>query len=309
MKRNLFRIFLFLLFLIFLFQCKKEVQKNQKLDTLKFTSNSALVTTKFKSFEELKSILEIEYSKDRKSWVQLTQKNTTQKMQSILKSGVSESDFITARDGNFWNKISLGLRSPFFVANRKDLHRVFILSRRKQKQFGEGDIAFYDLAESMLHNINEIDFASMTAEDQSDKGYLNTFNHINAQAIMTTLFSEELADFVADTHERRNMPELITGKFTVEQLADIKNGPVDNYVDIINNEWGQELGKMLKWKYKIDRETIWTPELLANYLNDLQSYYSWNFQMGFKPFKAEDQLVTRFSFKIKSLMESLSAFE
>jgi len=302
--------FFILIFMTVLFaDCNQSTNKTDALENFKMQGKGVLLTTRFNSFEAFKKEVQIEYSKGDKSWVQLTQISNGQKIMSTLKSGISELDIIAARDGDFWDKVSLSLKSPFFVMNRKDLLGVFVLSRRKQDQFGEGDIAFYDLANNMVQNINEEDIVLTSLEDQSEKGYINTFNHVNAQALMTTLFSEELADFVADTHERRNLPELISGEFTEEQITDIKNGPVDNYVDIVNNEWGQEMGKMLKRKYKINRETIWTPELLANYLNDLQSFYSWNFQIGFKPFKASDQLIKRFSYKIKSILKSVSEFE
>lgn len=297
-----------ILFLIFFTSTCRQGNPTSKL-TIEEVGKGALVTTHFKSFEEFKAVVQLEYAKDQKSWVKLTHENNGKQVTSWLKKGISETDIVKARDGGLWKKISLSLSSPFFVANRKDLLRVYILSRRKQLEFGEGDIAFYDLAKKMLENIEDEDRNNLSEEDQSDKGYINTFNHVNAQSFMTTLFSEELADFVADTHERKNMPELISGRFTEEQLSDIKNGPVDNYVDIINNEWGQELGKMLKKKYNINRSTNWTPQLMSDYLNDLQSYYSWNFQMGFRPFKKDDQIVLRFSNKLQSIMNDLSSFD
>jgi hypothetical protein len=94
------------------------------------------------------------------------------------------------------------------------------------------------------------------------------------------------------------MPALITGNFTEAQIADIQNGPVDNYVDMINNEWGQELGKELGHAYKINRNTVWTPQLLANYLNDIQIHQGWVFRIGFAPFKPEDVKVIQFVEKI-----------
>jgi hypothetical protein len=121
---------------------------------------------------------------------------------------------------------------------------------------------------------------------------------------MTSIFSEDLADFVADVHERHNLPELISGIFTPHQLNDLKDGPVDNYLDLINNEWGQELGKTLRAKYNLCRNTQWTPELLANYLNDIQSYYSWTFWIGFKPFRPDDEMVVRFAGKINKVLSS-----
>jgi len=124
---------------------------------------------------------------------------------------------------------------------------------------------------------------------------------------MTSIFSERIADFISDVHERYYTPELITGAFTEDQLLDLEVGPLDNYLDIINNEWGQELGKELRIKYHITRNTHWTPEILANYLNDIQSYHSWAFQIGFNPFRASDDLVIRFSHKINRVLHDFPA--
>jgi hypothetical protein len=176
------------------------------------------------------------------------------------------------------------------------------LGRRRPWQFGKGDVAFYDLAEAMVQHIAAVDTIDMPARDLSEKGYLNTFNHITAQAFMTSIFSEELADFVADVHERFNMPELIAGHFTEKQLSDMETGPVDNYIDIINNEWGQELGKVLRKKYGLTKQTVWTPALLTAYLNDIQSYHSWAFQIGFTPFRSSDEKVIQFANKINTVL-------
>ena len=159
-----------------------------------------------------------------------------------------------------------------------------------------------DVAKALVANINTPDLAFKNTRDSTEKGYLNTFNHFTAQAIITSCFSEELADFVADMHERDRHPELITGRFTPAQIADLGGGPVDNYVDIVNNEWGQEIGKQLKVKYGINRATNWTPELLANYLNDMQAYYIWAFQIGFKPFRPEDKVVRVFANKMNTVL-------
>ena len=282
------------------------------------TVRGALLLKRFNSFEELKSVIRIEYFNVNsgsnhiihgKPMVRLIHVSNGREVTSILKSGISERDIVRARDGSFWDRVWLGLKSPYCVISRMDLKRVSFLARRKDGILGEGDPAFYDLAEKTLHNINNDDLAFMHSEDLSEKGYLNTFNHITAQAFVTSIFSERLADFIADAHELRTMPELVTGKFTDEQLTDLENGPVDNYIDMINNEWGQELGKLLRKKYNISRKTYWTPELLANYLNDIQSYYSWAFQIGFNPFTATDQVVIRFSNKINRVMEDVSGLK
>ena len=184
--------------------------------------------------------------------------------------------------------------------------RILYLGRRRPSFFQEGDVAFYDLAKKMVANIKPL--TPLRSEDLTEKGYLNTFNHITAQAMMTSIFSEKMADFISDIHERNRLPELITGKFTKAQLADLNDGPVDNYVDIINNEWGQELGKRLKIKYNITKDTDWTTELLSQYLNDLQSYFSWALEIGFEPFRPEDEMIRRYTSKMKIIMKDFSKY-
>ncbi len=271
------------------------------------TVKGALLASRFNSFEELKTVIRIEYFNDNNSLdsvVLVSHCSNGLEVISVLKSGISQGDIWNARYGdNILDRFSLVFSSPYAVMNRRDLQSVYTLSRWRPEWFGEGDLAFFDLAKTSVLNINTEDLAFKNVRDSTEKGYLNSFNHITAQAFITSCFSEEMADFVADLHERYAHPELITGKFTEEQIKDLEEGPVDNYVDIINNEWGQELGKQLREKYNICRETNWTPELLANYLNDLQSYYSWAFQIGFKPFRPEDEEVLRFSNKINVVMK------
>ncbi len=313
---SLFR-FIFLSFLVSFMGCQQDSSISSKpelttaKESVKVNSHAsikgALLSTRFKSLEDLESVVQIEYTRmnplsGRKPSVQLTHSNNDSKVVSILKSGVSEADFRSAAKGGFWDKVRLVIDSPYFAIYRNDMLRIYNLSRRREFEFGKDDVAFYDLAETMMFNISDDDIVAMPSEDISEKGFLNTFNHITAQAFMTSIFSEKLADFVADTHERRNLPEMITGDFTEEQLNDLAKGPVDNYVDMINNEWGQELGKELAKKYDIKRNTVWTPELLTVYLNDIQAYYSWAFQIGFKPFKPTDEVVKIFSKKINKVM-------
>ena len=289
-----------------LLSCNSSGPENttEPLDSM--NSMGGLLTTNYKSFEEFLEVVKMEYSSNGKPSVTLTHKSNGATVTCRLGSGVSENDFLRAKEGGFWDKVRLTFLSPYFVINRKDLLRVYILSRRRHKDFGWKDVAFYDLAEAMKNNIYEEDKQASTEDELSEKGYINSFNHIAAQAIMTTLFDEKLADYVADTHERKNMPELITGDFTKEQLEDIKFGAVDNYVDIVNNEWGQELGKFLKSKYAIDRSTEWTPELMSKYLNDIQSYFGRVFQIRLNAFTAQDHVSRQFSKKLNHIMDAVS---
>ena len=268
-------------------------------------TKGALLLSSFESFEELKSVIKIEYN-DAIPMVRVRHQSNGIQVCSTLEPGVDEGDFRKARDGGIFNKLSLAIRSPFAAINRDDLVRVFILARRKPNIFGESDVAFFNLAEATVCNMAAEDYGRASNRDLSEKGYINTINHITAQAIITSCFSEEMADYIADVHERFYHPELIKGNFTSEQINDLEEGPLDNYIDIINNEWGQELGKELKAKYHINKATIWTPELLSNYLNSTQDYYRDAFNGHFEPFDKNDSIVVNYSQKLVRVMGDVS---
>lgn len=330
------RIYLFLLFVLFIlcFACDRQINEGYHNEPNRCVSigqqmsgkekmsikghsiypeiKGALLASRISSLEELKSIIHIKYFNESGSSDSTNYKNFKVRLKhcsngkeviSELKSGISQDDIVAARDGNFFDRIDLLIKSPYAVSNRKTLSNIYTLARRKYDLFGWGDVAFYDFAEIATSKINT-DIAFISPQDSSEKGYINTFNHITAQAIITSCFSERMADFIADAHELHNMPDLINGQFTREQLKSPTDNPIDNYVDMINNEWGQEIGKLLKKKYAINQLTHWTPELLANYLNDLQSYYSWAFEIGMEPFCPDEEKIIRFSSKMnKVLME------
>jgi hypothetical protein len=302
MKRILF---FSLLFTVFSTSCKRSPDTERGVASM-LRGKGALLTTHFDSYEAFNKVVQIEYKKGRKPGVRLTHQNNGQTVTSVLDAGISEADIMQIRAGSIWEKIGLCFRSPFFVINRQDVLRVFLLGRRRHNIFGWKDVAFYDLAETMMAHIVDVGLAPLDSADFSEKGYINTFNHITSQAFMTTLFSEKLADFIADTHERSTLPALITGDFTEDQIKDIQNGAVDNYVDFINNEWGQELGKLLKRKYNIQRATYWTPQLLADYLNDMQKYYSQALDIGFEPFRTDEEVIIRFCEKLNIVMGEVS---
>lgn len=268
----------------------------------------ALLASRYGTLDEFKKVVNVHYDTKytpddsiRSGSVTLTYKLNGYECVSQLKSGISQNDIIKVRDGKPADAMHLLLNCPFAVANRVELNRIYKLARRRPVLFGEGDVAFFDLALASVDNIFESDRTYLTERDSSEKGYLNTFNHITAQAFITSIYSKEMADFVADVHERKNMPELIYGNFTSDQLLNLDNNPVDNYVDLINNELGQTLGDLLRKKYNITYETEWTAELLVNYLNDIQLYYSRSFGIGMEPFRSQDEVVSKI---IKKLNKS-----
>lgn len=268
-------------------------------------AGGALLLPDFHSLEELKSMMKFTYGNSDNPHVKLQYEWRGIIVTSELNPGIDENDFHNARKGGLMKRFKLLVASPYTVVNKNDLEIIELLSRRRDHIFGEGDVAFYDLAETMVQHISAFDRACMDSFELSEKGYLNTFNHVVAQTFMTTIFSERLADFVGDVHERSRLPELITGEFSEEQLQDLNNGPVDNYIDMVNNDWGQEQGKILKAKYGITRQTIWTSKLLADFLNDCQQYQSWVFQIGFTPFRQTDEKVIRFAKKINRAMTDM----
>ncbi len=292
---------LILLCLVLLYSCKtEELQKGEWRVALCKDTRGALVGTRFSSLEDLKECLDIEYRENKT--VIVKHHSNGQVISSVLKNGITEKDLERVQVGKLSDKIKVAARMPYLIFCRNDLKRIMLLARRMGAEFGEGDKGFYDLAQTMIYNINKSSSNSEFRDDYSEKGLLNTFNHLTAQAFITTLFSEKTADLVADLHELARLPELTSGKFSKQQLADLSNGPVDNYVDLINNEWGQNLGNILKTKYKISRNTEWTPALLQAYLNDIQSYCAWATGLNFLPFTEDDQIVMKFANKLNQVL-------
>jgi hypothetical protein len=274
----------------------------------------AMLASRFSNLSDLESQLTIKYFGDTNSSdtsnsiytkVELTHCSAGNQLISILESGLSQDDIMAARDGDYSDQIGLILTAPFAIANRMELNKVYTLARWRPDLFGEGDVAFFNLAEMAVNSINTEKIAYLNQRDSSEKGYINSFNHITAQAFITSCFTEEIADFIADVHELHNMPELTSGKFTKKQLADSNNNPMDNYVDMINNEWGQELGKKLKKQFKISQSTNWTPELLADYLNEIQKYYCASFKIGMEPVSLANDKLVRFANKLNVVMKGV----
>jgi hypothetical protein len=270
----------------------------------------ALLATRFQSLDDFKSTVQIEYFNACdpadtciESKVILHYQDAGKSIVSELSSGVSQREIAAAKDGDFWDKANLVWQTPYGIRSRIELSKIYTLARIRPDIFGYGDVAFYNLAEASLANIITPDLAFKSAQDSSEKGYINTFNHVTAQVLITALFSKEVADYIADVHELKSMPELTTGRFTDKQLRDTLNDPVDNYVDILNNEIGQEIGLRLKEKYSLSFKTIWTPELTASFLNDIQSFYIWSFGLAMKPYTQEDELILKFTHKINKVSQ------
>lgn len=273
--------------------------------------SEALLSSRFKNIEELKTHLSIIYDRDYSkmdsndcghSVVTLNYLSNGEMLSREMTSGVSQTEILKLQKADYLKRCWFVLNNPSTIRQRNELEKAYLLARRHSILFGPGDVSFYDLAEASFRHINTPQLAFLNTRDSSEKGYINTFNHVTAQALISSLFSERLADFIGDLHERYNMPEITSGRFSNLQLNDTLNNPADNYVDIINNEIGQKIGLQLKEKYNLNEKTTWTPVLLAAYLNDIQSYYMWAMEIGLNNFRPTDEFIIKFSNKINSIM-------
>jgi hypothetical protein len=278
---------------------------NHNSTTIQKPICKALLATDFNSMDELKSVVNLNYlnqSDDScKGTVQISYNNQGQTIYSELSDGISEGDIMKAHKGTILDKVSLAFKAPYAVKIRNELSKIFMLTRRRPTIFGENDVAFYDLAQASMRNVLVTKNSFKTVRDSSEKGYINTFNHITAQALITAIFNEDVAYYIASVHERFHMPHLVSGKFSTIDLIDTVNYPVDNYIDIVNNEIGQELGKYLKHKYTINKNTEWTTDFTCKFLNEIHDYYAESFDIQIKPYKINDRIIRRFSKKIEAI--------
>ena len=281
----------------------------EQQQTAQLPQAHALLATDFTGLADFQRVVALQYRQTEDSThgtVDLVYKNNGDVIRSSLSDGITQGDILDARNGSIWDKLRLTCSSPYAVWNRKELSQVYMLARHRPTLFGENDAAFYDLAQSTMRQIVATDGAFANFRDSLEKGYINTFNHITAQALITALYDEKIANYVATVHERHHMPQLVSGLFSKAQLDDTLNFPIDNYVDIINNELGQELGKFLKSKLNITKKTNWTPQLTATFLNTLHDYYAASFHITIAPYTAQDPLIMRFSDKLKTIRKGKS---
>lgn len=281
----------------------------QQKSRIQMPKSGALLASRINSLKELNEIIQFDYfpldSNDHAAVKKVTLRYPHQNdtIVAVLEEGIAQGMIVAARDGGLWDKLSIVIKEPFAVKNRNELRLINILARRFRNNFGDEDLAFYDLAQASVRNILYSPSAYLMERDSSEKGYINTFNHITAQALISSIFGVETANFVAVVHERENMPKLFDEHYIYSlQAKDDINKAVDNYVDLINNRFGQLIGKELSFRYNIDRNTRWTNELLANYLNDIQEFYRRSFNIGMRPFDPKELLVQRFVRKLNMIL-------
>jgi RHS repeat-associated protein len=85
--------------------------------------------------------------------------------------------------------------------------------------------------------------------------YADVFQHIYGQTLLTVEYGEDFARFIGDAHERD-----LTGfgEFTIASVS-----------DLINNEWGRQLGTSMREKYPSGN---WTADKVCSFTTDVISY-------------------------------------
>src|SRR5215218_4154432 len=118
----------------------------------------------------------------------------------------------------------------------------------------------------------------------------NMLLHVFGQAVITTIYGRSTADLVGDIHER-DQPSLISGKI----LPAEERQAIDNYADMVNNLYGQDIGERVSKTLGVSSSTVWTPALTAKFVNAIQGEIA--SEMGWKmtPFGAKDAQIVKFS--------------
>jgi hypothetical protein len=205
---------------------------------------------------------------------------------SLSTNGLGEDEAVGIKDGGFWKKLGGGVMHPGAALYRNDLKDIYKITKDKSENLKVS--LTYAISLKMLSNLS-------AGEQENNKQYRydNSFLHFAGQTLASSIFGEGASQYAADIHERD-----FTGVFTgVGEEAKL----VDAYVDLVNNAWGRAFGKELSGKYGIDRETTWTDELSANFLNDVQDYFSKSYPgLKFNKFDKNSDFIKGFTKDLNS---------
>ena len=126
------------------------------------TGRGALLGTRIASFEEMNTIIQIEYehgsitadsTAPENSWVKVHHCSYGREVISVLEKGITEGDFYKAMDA-ILPRFTILFRCPYAVMNRRDLDKTFVLARFRPELFGVGDLAFFDIAKALGRTIS-----------------------------------------------------------------------------------------------------------------------------------------------------------
>jgi RHS repeat-associated protein len=210
---------------------------------------------------------------------------------TLSESNPGQAQLKKAAAGDWGDKLSFAASNPRAALYRNDLEKIEKLAFVKKNSSGT---ALGHIADEMVGHLATKP-SGPTVMIGKDKVTMvdatkNMVLHVFGQAVITTLLGRGAADYAGDLHER-DQPSLISGKIakTEERQA------IDNYSDMVNNLYGQDIGERVSAKLGITSSTVWNAKLTAKYLNAVEDAIAK--EMGWKmtPFSAGDAEVKKFT--------------
>ena len=278
-----------------LFSDRPDLLASQPRERITFNNpGRPIIASEHPTLEKLKEEIDITYGNGR---VTVGHSKKKLKDRNTLRSSlIGEAELKKAHEASEkWNhvrKALFGLSHPRLAINQTALERSEKLSFVKKNNSGS---ALGRISNAMFDNIQNKPSVKpyegpggekLTSHDATK----NMMLHVFGQSTFTVLYGEGAADLTGDLHER-DQPSLITGEIGEDEEAQA----IDNYADMVNNEYGQEVGLHLRRRLGINDRTVWTPDITAKYLNSVQDYFSQSHEWSFKDFDASDARVHRFT--------------
>lgn len=278
-------------------------------------SRKPLIATDYKSLRELKRELDITYSPAQfipdndggiamPAYVTISHPGGGINMANTLsESTIKQEELKRATNANPFYQALTATAHPEVGVFRSELDSIRMLSFVRHNRSGS---AIGVISNSMFTRIRNkppdthrsYATAKGMAKISAHDAIRNMMLHVFGQAIITTLHGRVVADLAGDIHER-DQDSLITGKIAVTEEKDA----VDNYTDLVNNLYGQELGEELRLTFDINRDTTWTPELVTSYLNAAQRYFHQHKGWRFQEFSKNDDEVKKFTSLLNEVQE------
>jgi RHS repeat-associated protein len=236
-----------------------------------------LVASDFKTLDQLKKNLKLEYCYDLVDDEKVYQVTVSQSFW-----GINHSNVLLENGGPKQSELRTFAGMVKYSANHPG--NALVLNKVRNMSYkAENDQkhSFQDIATALKGNLKN------TVRDGSTVD--NTFLHVAGQSFITVLFGEGYADVAGDAHERDHKA-LMTGDMTGQKM----NLVIDNYADMINNEWGQRWGAAIAKDLGITKDTEWTDALTSKYMNALQDKITKGMGLKFKQtFKESDDFVKK----------------
>lgn len=234
-----------------------------------------LLATDYKTLAQLKKKVTITYVSEKRTeeWTYYSVTLVHKYKNTVLTHTLNNTGFTNDELKTFVGKVELCIQDPFMCSILNSINNMSYRAENSMK------MAFGDMPDKMIGNLKN--------KPKDAAALSNTMLHVTGQALITAIWGAGVADVVGDMHER-DQKSLMTGDIKDTELKQA----IDNYCDLVNNEFGQLWGKEIADKLKIGPHTTWTDELTANFLNELQDKFKESLNLKFdKKFSKDDQFV------------------